>query len=134
MKTTLDNINPEGRNEIINQAIDYLKYNKPSCYGFNLHNEIYNQDYFIIGYYDSEQWLIKNIGIFAAIEEVKEYEINNFGILTTDISSSEKVVNMLVYIAGEEVLSMSDTLKDNWDTKLNEEDCDNIIKELENIL
>ena len=74
----------------------------------DLHHYLLNQDYFIIGYYKAEQWLKKD-SIFNAIETIKEYEQNNFGEVTTDLSSSESVANMLAYILGEEILFNNNT-------------------------
>ena len=42
---------------------------------------------------------------FYIIHHVQEYEVENFGQCTTDLSNPEKVVNMYVYIIGEEVVS-----------------------------
>ena len=67
-----------------------------------------NEDYFIIGYYEAEKWLKKD-SIFNAIDKIKEYEQFNFGQVTTDLSSSESVANMLAYILGEEILFENDT-------------------------
>jgi hypothetical protein len=41
---------------------------------------------------------------FEIIRTVKEYEENNFGEVTTDLSNPERVVNMYAYIVGEEVV------------------------------
>ena len=68
-----------------------------------IHNDLFNTDYYIIGYYKAEKWLSNNV--FKAIEEIKQYEQDNFGEVTTDFSSSEKVVNMYVYIIGEYILN-----------------------------
>jgi len=118
--------------EIANDAIDKLKDGIGSgTTGADLHNDLFNSDYYIIGYYKAEQWLINNTGVFNGISIVQEYEKNNFGEVNTDLGSSEKVVNMLVYIAGEEVLSISQTLQDNWNNRLSDEDIQAIINELE---
>jgi len=74
----------------------------------DLHHYLLNEDYFIIGYYKAEQWLKKD-SIFNAIEKIKDYEQDNFGQVTTDLSSSESVANMLAYILGEEILFNNDT-------------------------
>ena len=74
----------------------------------DLHHYLLNEDYFIIGYYKAEQWLKKD-SIFNAIETIKEYEQSNFGQVSTDLSSSENVANMLAYILGEEILFNNDT-------------------------
>jgi len=118
--------------EIANDATDKLKDGiGAGQYGCDLHSDLFNSDYYIIGYYKAEQWLINNTGVFNGISIVQEYEKNNFGEVNTDLSSSEKVVNMLVYIAGEEVLSISQTLQDNWNNRLSDEDIQAIINELE---
>ena len=76
----------------------------------DLHHYLLNEDYFIIGYYQAEQWLKKDNGsIFEAIETIREYEQSNFGQVTTDLSSSENVANMLAYILGEQILYNNDT-------------------------
>jgi len=74
----------------------------------DLHHYLLNEDYFIIGYYRAEQWLKKD-SIFNAIEKIKDYEQSNFGEVSTDLSSSENVANMLAYILGEEILFNNDT-------------------------
>ena len=68
-----------------------------------LHQEIFNTDYYIIGIYESKKWLgNKALDIIGFI---KDYEMDNFGELLTDISNAEKVVNMYVYIIGEELIT-----------------------------
>jgi hypothetical protein len=76
-----------------------------------LHNEIFNTDYYLIGYYNCEQWLKGHA--FECIGIIKEYEQDNFGEVYTDLSNVEKVVNMYVYIVGEHLLwDMEDQLKE----------------------
>ena len=74
----------------------------------DLHHYLLNENYFIIGYYKAEQWLKKD-SIFNAIDKIKEYEQDNFGEVSTDLSSSDSVANMLAYILGEEILFNNDT-------------------------
>ena len=72
------------------------------------HYLLFNQDYYIIGYYNASRWLKRhNIGEFEAVEIVRDYEIDNFGEFTTEINS-ESIVNMLVYIYGEELIYSED--------------------------
>jgi hypothetical protein len=120
--------------ELTQYAIEHLKDCKPTCYGCDLHHEIFNTDYYIIGYYDAEEWLKNNGGIFSNIEIIKDYENDNFGDVNTDFSSSEAVCNMIVYIAGENVLQQSQTLQDNWNKRLDEDDIQMIINELEDTI
>ena len=75
-----------------------------SDYYCDLHNEIFNTDYYIIGTFQAKEAL-QIYGVFDAIEKVQEYEKDNFGEVNTDLSDPEKLVNMLYYIIGEEVIS-----------------------------
>ncbi len=76
----------------------------------DLHHYLLNEDYFIIGSWRAEQWLKKDdSSIFEAIETIKDYEQSNFGQVSTDLSSSENVANMLAYILGEQILYNNDT-------------------------
>ena len=68
----------------------------------DLHNEIFNTDYYIIGTYEAKQWLGDQA--FDVIGIIKEYEEDNFGEVTTELDNPEKVVNMYVYIVGEDLI------------------------------
>ena len=70
----------------------------------DLHHKLFNEDYFIIGYYEANKWLEANIGVFTAIGAIQEYESENFGEVNTKLDNSESVVNMFVYILGEELI------------------------------
>ena len=93
-------------------------------YYCDLHQEVFNTDYYIIGVYEAKKAL-EDYGIWEAIEKVKKYEEDNFGGIYTDISDPEKLVNMLYYIIGEEVLYEMmegvDEFHDNWDNQADEE-------------
>ena len=69
----------------------------------DLHHEIFNTDYYIIGRYEATKWLGDQV--FNVINIIKEYENDNFGEVNTDFSEVEKVVNMYVYIIGEEIVA-----------------------------
>lgn len=118
----MNNLSNEGRIEIIGLIED--KLNDGYLIGQDvgeIHHEVFNTDYFIIGRYEAEQWLKDNYGIFAAIDKIKEYEEDNFGEVMTELGEAERVVNMLVYILGEELLNEMDVITSNWDRKFNEE-------------
>lgn len=115
-------------------GIENLINYAPNVNASDLHHELFNTDYFIIGFYQAEQFLIANGGVFAAIGEIQKYEQNNFGEVTTDCSSSEKVVNMLAYIKGEEVLNQCKHLQKRWDKQLDDKDLKKILKELKGLL
>ena len=67
-----------------------------------LHHEIFNTDYYIIGRYQAKEWL--GADAFDCIGAIQKYEQDNFGESHTDISEPEHVVNMYVYLIGEEIL------------------------------
>ena len=95
------------KNYIIQQLSDDVGLDQHIC---DLHHYLLNEDYFIIGSYRAEQWLKKDdSSVFEAIETIKEYEQSNFGQVSTDLSNSENVANMLAYILGEEILYNNDT-------------------------
>ena len=66
----------------------------------DLHHHCFNTDYYIIGTYQAKKWLGDHV--FEVIEIIKEYENEHFGEVSTDFSDPEKVVNMYVYIVGEQ--------------------------------
>jgi hypothetical protein len=94
-----------------------------------LHHHLCNEDYFIIGTYKAKQFL--GDSAFEAIEYIKEYELDNFGTVSTKLDDPERVVNMLAYIIGEEILRTSDHLNDKWNSRLDFEDAEIISNELE---
>jgi hypothetical protein len=93
-------------------------------YYCDLHNEVFNTGYYIIGTYKAKEAL-KEYDVFDALEKVQTYEEETFGEIYTDLSNPEKLVNMLYYIIGEEVLyEMMDGIeawKDNWNNIATEE-------------
>ena len=118
------------KNYIIQQLYDDVGLDQHIS---DLHHYLLNEDYFIIGYYQAEQWLKKDNGsVFEAIETIKDYEQSNFGQVSTDFSSSENVANMLAYILGEEILYNSDIFQQIQFDKniLEEDDIKNLIEDL----
>ena len=89
-----------------------------SGYYCDLHNEVFNTDYYIIGTYEAKEAL-EEYGVFDAIEKVQTYEKENFGEVYTDLSDPEKFINTLYYIIGEEVLSEIMDGVEAWEDNLN---------------
>ena len=83
---------------IINYDKEWIENNQD-----DLHHEIFNTDYFIIGSYKAKQWMSDEA--FNIIGFIKEYEDCNFGEVYTDLSDPEKVVNMYAYIIGEDIVN-----------------------------
>ena len=105
-----------------------------SGYYCDLHNEVFNTDYYIIGTYQAKEAL-KKYDVFEALEKVQQYEKDNYGGIYTDLSDPEKLINMLYYIIGEEVLyEMMDGVEaweDNWNNVADEETNAAILAELD---
>jgi hypothetical protein len=120
------------RQDARERIIECLK-NGFGGYYCDLHNEVFNTDYYIIGTYQAEEAL-KEYGVFQAIEKVQTYEKENFGEVYTDLSDPEKLVNMLFYIIGEEVLAeMMEGLEvwnENWNNLATDEINAAILEEL----
>ena len=94
--------------KFLNDRVKELKeYSKPEYNTLvkdgDLHNEIFNTDYYIIGTYEAKKWLGDQA--FDVIGIIKEYEEDNFGEVTTELDNPEKVVNMYVYIVGEDLIN-----------------------------
>lgn len=66
-------------------------------------NDLFNSDYYIIGYKEAED-VLKEYGIFKALEEVQEFDVENFGEWDTDYTDPEKIANMLEYIHASEYM------------------------------
>jgi len=100
----------------------------------DLHHEVFNTDYYIIGTYEAKEAL-REYDVFKAIEKVQTYEKNNFGEIYTDLSNPEKLINMLYYIIGEEVLyeimDGIEAFNENWNNKADEETNAEILKAIE---
>jgi len=121
----MNSINSFKREEIQEHLMDYLsycdsdqikEYLKDECGVSELHHHAFNQDYYIIGTYKAEQWL--GSMAFEVIGFIKDYEQDNFGEVSTDLSDPERVVNMFAYIIGEELVYYG-----NWKELIKIEEC-----------
>ena len=97
------------KEEIKEYFDDYIEENKEyleesKYWKDDLHHHAFNENYYIIGTYKAKQWL-GNMA-FDVIEHIREYEQFQFGEVNTDFSDPEKVVNMYVYIIGEEIVGL----------------------------
>ncbi len=109
------------------EGLENLKGTNPEC--SEIHHEIFNTDYYIIGTFQAKEWINK-FGTFDVIGEIVDYETLHFGEVYTDCADAEKVANMFAYIKGEDVLYSSKTYDKLYDRKLDDEDLQDIINEL----
>lgn len=99
-------------------------------YYCDLHNEVFNTDYYIIGTYQAKEAL-KEYDVFEAIELVQTYEKEQFGEIYTELSNPEKLINMVYYIIGDEIIGEMydiEAFNDGWNDQADEETNEAIIK------
>ena len=104
-----------------------------SGYYHELHNEVFNTGYYTI-WTDEAKKALEKYGLWDAIEKVQTYEKENFGGVYTDLSDPVKLINMLYYIIGEEVLHEMmngvEAWQENWNNVATDEINAAILKEV----
>jgi hypothetical protein len=104
----------EAQNVLIDHAIEELEHNGlpdetltfryDSLYDF--HHKLFNEDYWFYSHYEAYKWMssaFQSMDFFQLIDYVKDYEESMFGDSTT-LVQKDAIGNMLIYIAGEEML------------------------------
>ena len=121
--------------DAVNAIIDCLKCGYDGYY-CDLHNEVFNKDYYVTGTAEAKNILGEGENIFNAIGRIYTYEKDNFGEIYTDLSNPIKIVNMLFYIIGTEIMynngEFSKILDEHWNEYANEETNMELIKALKN--
>jgi hypothetical protein len=93
----------EMKAEAVDAIIETLE-NGYDGYYCDLHNEVFNTNYYVIGTYLAKE-ILREYDVFEAIELVQTYEKEQFGEVYTDVSDPEKLANMVYYIIGDEVIT-----------------------------
>ena len=114
MYTNFDSLREEACAHILEMLEDYEGY---VC---DFHNEAFNTDYYKC-YTQNAVDRLEELCVFDAIQTVKEYEQDNFGVVNTDFSNPCDILNMLWYIVGEEELYSMFEGCEEWDEFWNEE-------------
>lgn len=114
-------------NEMKQEAIEAImealecEYDGYYC---DLHNKVFNEDWYIIGTHKAKEAL-REYDVFEAMELVTNYEEDNFGEVTIDnLLNPERLISMVWYIIGEEVISeMNDieVFSENWNNVADDE-------------
>ena len=61
------------------ELLEYINDNKDN-YEDELHYHLFNEDYYIVGYYQAQEWLDNHgINTFEALNIIREYEEFHFG-------------------------------------------------------
>jgi len=101
-------------NELLEHVINTIQDQELDNFD-DLHHYAFNDDYYIIGYYQADQWFKKHdISAWEAIADAIEWQYDVFGEcqLKPENINSEKIVNLYVYIMGEQLLSGFDLDQD----------------------
>ena len=121
--------------DAVNAIIDCLECGYDGYY-CDLHNEVFNKDYYVTGTAEAKNILGEGENIFNAIGRIYTYERDTFGEVFTDLSDPVKIVNMLFYIIGEEIMynngEFSKILDEHWNEYADEETNMELIKALKN--
>lgn len=131
IKMMLNKKHEEMQKEAITAVIEALTEGYDGYY-CDLHNEVFNTDYYVIGTYQAKE-ILREYDVFTAIEFVQTYEKEQFGEVYTDLSNPEKLINMVYYIIGDEVIGLMndiDEFNDKWNEEADEETNQIIIKKM----
>ena len=118
---------------IIQHAIDRLADGSlEDIYSDDLHNYLFNEDYFITYYSRAEQWLKDNdLSTWEVMSYCNEQEQDAFGEIQTSFDNPETLVNHYAYWKGQELLS---SLEVELSDRLTENDIKNLISEMQSML
>lgn len=130
---SLDNLKIEAKQAIVN-ALE----NGYHGYGADLHDYVFNSEFYTSNGGRAE-YILEDIGVFDAINLIVEYEKDNFGKVTCDISNPIVVMSMLWYILGAETVddlfftryeddALMDAFDDCWNRNMTAEDCDKLLE------
>ena len=121
--------------DAVNALIDCLECGYDGYY-CDLFNEVFNTDYYVTGTAEAKNILGEGENIFNAIGRIYTYEKDNFGEIYTDLSNPIKIVNMLFYIIGTEIMynngEFSKILDEHWNEHADEETNMELVKALKN--
>lgn len=119
--------------DAVNALIDCLECGYDGYY-CDLFNEVFNTDYYVTGTAEAKN--ILGDDVFDAIGRIYTYEKDNFGEIYTDLSNPIKIVNMLYYIIGTEIMynngEFSKILDEHWNEYADEEINIELVKALKN--
>lgn len=93
--------------ELENHIIDLIEEGRINDENLDdAHHIAFNEDYYIIGYYEADQWLKShNVTPWQAMQYVVEQENFHFGesqSMGEDVNS-ESIVNLLVFFSGYDI-------------------------------
>lgn len=119
----------EMKEQAVEAIIEALECSYDGYY-CDLHNRVFNEDWYIIGIQRAKEALME-YDVFEAIELVQDYEEDNFGNVNTDLSNPEHLISMVWYIIGDEVIcemNEIEAFEENWNNRADDETNEIIIE------
>ena len=93
------------KQELLDYAVEQIAELDLDLNDDELHFKLFNEDYYLIGYYQCSEWLKKhNIGEFEAWFVLNDLMLDHFGEINKINFNSEFIVNNLVYFWGYEIM------------------------------
>lgn len=117
------------KKEAVQAIIEALECEYDGYY-CDLHNKVFNEDWYIIDTARAKEAL-REYDVFEAIELVQNYEEDNFGEVNTNLSNPKELISMVWYIVGDEVINELFSIAEfdeNWNDLANEETNEIILK------
>ena len=117
--------------KVIDYLIEKLKefnYDGFTCDSYDLHNEVFNTDYVVIGCYQAKQMIAENIDdLFYMLDEYEQ----EFGESYKDIQDVERVLNLMYYMCGLQLFNELNLHSNEYNGILEQKDIQKIIDYLE---
>ena len=87
------------KNTIREELENYIAQCKED--GLTMHHEMFNDSYYIVGYYEASEWLKEHgLGELEAVGICNDFERDHFGEIHTTFDNPETLVNHLAYWYG----------------------------------
>lgn len=116
--------------DFINHIADNIE-NYEGQYFSDLHHYLFNEDYYIIGYYQAEQFIKENdLNTFDLITYCQEMEKEQFGEIQTTFDNAEKLVNHYAYWRGQELIYNIQAIENFRGEKITEKLINEVIEEV----
>jgi len=130
--------NNEIFDSIKNHALSRLEEGY-SGYGCDLHNYLFNEDYFVMYHSNAKKIADKwEVDAFELVEYNIDQERDNYGecywINEKNKLNWESQINLATYWLGQELLDeIQEELEDYWDSEMTKEDVDKVFVLIDNI-
>ncbi|KRL08046.1 hypothetical protein [Liquorilactobacillus hordei] len=120
------------RNEALNEIKKVLENGYTGAYA-DLEDVVFCNENYISYKVDAENPILE-YGVFDAMERIKQYELENYGVIDTDFSDPVRVANSLWHIIGYNVIQDLETLSEFWNDDATIDKNREVIAEIEGLL